>query len=117
MQPQVLASMTPEERARWRHQFRSYVGLGVPMLTGGAALAAGGVGAAATAAGGILGLIPNTMGNPEADPNWRDKLYPGVHGAQGESWSGKTFPWQEREYVDEYDDTSIVGQMKRNAGY
>jgi len=49
-------------------------------------------------------LIPNTMGNPEANPNWRNKLYPGVAGAQ------------QAEDL-QYDDTSIVGQMKRNAGY
>tara|TARA_R110002051_G_scaffold302823_2_gene371380 strand:- start:530 stop:847 length:318 start_codon:yes stop_codon:yes gene_type:complete len=104
MQPQVLASMTPEERERWRQQLRGYAGLGIPSLTGAAALAAGGVGAAAATGGAVLGLIPNTMGNPEADPNWRNKLYPGVAGAQ------------QAEDL-QYDDTSIVGQMKRNAGY
>jgi len=62
-------------------------------------------------------LMPGKLNNPEADPNWRNKMYPGTPGAQGENWSGQTFPWQEREYIDEYDDTSIVGQMKRNAGY
>ena len=55
-------------------------------------------------------LMPGKLNNPEADPNWRNKLYPGVAGAQGSSWSGQTEPWQDNDY-------SIVGQMKKNAGY
>jgi hypothetical protein len=72
MQP--LSSMTPEQRELYAQQFRARAGIGVPAAAAGAGMAALGVPAAAAGGGTALALMPNTMGNQEQDPRYRQQI-------------------------------------------
>jgi len=54
--------------------------------------------------------IPGKLNNPQANPNWRQQPQQSFQPIQGYGIPQDT-PFQQEE------DTSIVGQMKRNAGY